>query len=133
MRLILLVQVGELSDEITVNKILSAYWTRGPEIWRQTNGRIDAFVSGAGTGGTIAGISVYLKGLQPDLRVVLADPEGSGLYNKVRLCSQQTFMSLTYRRSKKGLCMIQENPKDGVEGIKSTLWLKECKYLLPAT
>jgi cysteine synthase A len=41
-------------------------------------------VSGAGTGGTIAGTSVYLKGVQPDLQVVLADPEGSGLYNKVR-------------------------------------------------
>ena len=87
MRLILLVQVSEPIDEITVNRILSAYWTQGPEIWRQTNGRIDAFVSGAGTGGTIAGISVYLKSVQPDLRVVLADPEGSGLYNKVRLCS----------------------------------------------
>ena len=55
----------------------------GPEIWRQTNGRIDVFVSGAGTGGTIAGTGVYLKGVHPDLQVILADPEGSGLYNKV--------------------------------------------------
>ncbi len=38
----------------------------------------------AGTGGTIAGVAAYLKGMNSDLKVVLADPEGSGLYNKVK-------------------------------------------------
>ncbi|KDQ21205.1 hypothetical protein BOTBODRAFT_141525 [Botryobasidium botryosum FD-172 SS1] len=64
----------------------------GPEIWRQTGGRIDAFVSGAGeyirpmgTGGTIAGIGAYLKKMTDKVRVVLADPEGSGLYNKEKV------------------------------------------------
>jgi len=56
----------------------------GPEIWRQTNGGVDAFVSGAGTGGTIAGVAAYLKSMNPAVKVVLADPEGSGLYNKVK-------------------------------------------------
>ncbi|OSD07034.1 PALP-domain-containing protein [Trametes coccinea BRFM310] len=56
----------------------------GPEIWRQTSGWIDAFVSGAGTGGTIAGTGQYLKAKKPDILVALADPEGSGLYNKVK-------------------------------------------------
>ncbi|KAG5720481.1 Cysteine synthase 2 [Termitomyces sp. T112] len=56
----------------------------GPEIWRQTNGRIDAFVSGAGTGGTLAGIGQYIKSLNKNVVVALADPEGSGLYNKVK-------------------------------------------------
>ncbi|KAH7920617.1 PALP-domain-containing protein [Leucogyrophana mollusca] len=56
----------------------------GPELWRQTNGKLDAFVSGAGTGGTIAGIGRYIKSMNEDVRVVLADPEGSGLYNKVK-------------------------------------------------
>ncbi|KDQ55692.1 hypothetical protein JAAARDRAFT_59673 [Jaapia argillacea MUCL 33604] len=56
----------------------------GPEIWRQTSGRVDAFVAGAGTGGTIAGTGQYLKSMNEDLEVVLADPEGSGLYNKVK-------------------------------------------------
>ncbi|KAF9497988.1 PALP-domain-containing protein [Pleurotus eryngii] len=56
----------------------------GPEIWRQTDGRVDAFVSGAGTGGTIAGVGQYLKSMNEDVIVALADPEGSGLYNKVK-------------------------------------------------
>lgn len=56
----------------------------GPEIFEQTNGRLDAFVSGAGTGGTISGVALYLKPKVPGLKVVLADPPGSGLYNKVK-------------------------------------------------
>ncbi|KAH7889049.1 tryptophan synthase beta subunit-like PLP-dependent enzyme [Phlebopus sp. FC_14] len=60
------------------------YEGTAPEMWRQTNGEMDAFVSGAGTGGTIAGIGRYIKSMNEDVKVVLADPEGSGLYNKVK-------------------------------------------------
>ncbi|GAM82691.1 hypothetical protein ANO11243_006740 [Dothideomycetidae sp. 11243] len=56
----------------------------GPEIWAQTGGRLDAFVAGAGTGGTISGVALALKPRLPGLKVVLADPQGSGLYNKVK-------------------------------------------------
>ncbi|KAJ5528131.1 Cysteine synthase 2 [Penicillium frequentans] len=56
----------------------------GPEIYIQCNGKIDAFVAGAGTGGTISGVARYLKPLLPGITVVLADPQGSGLYNRVR-------------------------------------------------
>src|SRR5580704_2981351 len=48
--------------------------TTGPEIWAQTNGRIDAFVAASGTGGTFAGVSEYLKSRRKSIRCVLADP-----------------------------------------------------------
>lgn len=60
------------------------YQGTGPEIWRQSGCKVDAFVSGAGTGGTIAGAGQYLREKNPKIIVVLSDPEGSGLYNKVK-------------------------------------------------
>jgi cysteine synthase len=55
----------------------------GPEIWEQTNGRVDAFVASSGTGGTLAGTSEYLKSRNAKVRTVLADPPGSALYEYV--------------------------------------------------
>ncbi|MDE2347709.1 MAG: cysteine synthase A [Gammaproteobacteria bacterium] len=56
----------------------------GPEIWAQTGGRIDAFTCACGTGGTLAGTALALKARNPDVRIVLADPEGSALYGWVK-------------------------------------------------
>jgi cysteine synthase A len=58
--------------------------TTGPEIWEQTSGRVDAFTCACGTGGTLAGVASTLKARDPRVRIVLADPEGSGLYGWVK-------------------------------------------------
>jgi cysteine synthase len=55
--------------------------TTGPEIWRQTNGKIDGFVSAVGTGGTLAGIGIFLKERNAKIRIGLADPMGAALYS----------------------------------------------------
>ena len=58
--------------------------TTGPEIWAQTDGRVDAFTCASGTGGTFAGVSHYLKSMRKSVRCVLADPPGSSLYEYFR-------------------------------------------------
>ncbi len=57
------------------------YRTTGPEIWRQMQGRIDFFVAGMGTGGTLCGVARYLKEQDPSIRVIAVDPVGSVFYD----------------------------------------------------
>jgi cysteine synthase A len=57
------------------------YETTGPEIWQQTDGKVDAWITSTGTGGTYAGVAMYLKEKNPNIKTVLADPMGSGLYS----------------------------------------------------
>src|SRR5580658_1545515 len=81
---------GELPNAIWANQFDNTanrrahLETTGPEIWEQTGGRIDAFVSASGTGGTLAGVSEYLKSRTARVRTVLADPPGSALYEYIR-------------------------------------------------
>jgi cysteine synthase A len=62
----------------------SHYETTGPEIWSQTDGKIDAWVAATGTGGTYAGVTLFLKEQNPQIKCVVADPMGSGLYSYVK-------------------------------------------------
>jgi cysteine synthase A len=64
----------------TANR-MGHYHTTGQEIWRQTDGKVDAFTCAVGTGGTLAGTGMALKEHNKDIRIVLADPMGSALFN----------------------------------------------------
>ena len=89
---------GRLTEEIAASDPAGAIWanqfdnvankqghyeTTGPEIWAQTDGSVDAFTCSVGTGGTLAGVSRYLKEQSKDVQIVLTDPLGSALFNWV--------------------------------------------------
>ena len=67
----------------TANR-LAHYESTGPEIWAQTDGTVDVFTCAVGTGGTLAGTARYLKEQSADIRIALADPLGSALFNWVK-------------------------------------------------
>ena len=60
---------------------LAHYTSTGPEIWQQTDGKVDAFVSTVGTGGTLAGTSTFLREMKRDIIIGCADPRGAAMYN----------------------------------------------------
>jgi cysteine synthase A len=87
---------GRLADQLAKTDSNGAIWanqfdnianrqahieTTAPEIWQQTGGKVHGFVASVGSGGTLAGVSIGLKAMNPDIRIVLADPMGSALYN----------------------------------------------------
>jgi cysteine synthase A len=87
---------GTLAEELAATEPNGAIWanqfdnianrrahyeTTGPEIWEQTDGKVDAFVASVGTGGTIAGTGFFLKERNKDVKIYLADPMGSALFN----------------------------------------------------
>jgi cysteine synthase A len=87
---------GRLAEELAAKEPDGAIWANqfdntanrrahlegtGPEIWRQTDGQVDGFVSSVGTGGTLAGVGMALKERNPDVVIALADPHGSAIYS----------------------------------------------------
>jgi len=87
---------GRLAESLNETEDNGAWWanqfenlanrsfheeTTGPEIWQQTDGDVDGFVSSVGTGGTLAGVARALRARKPDVKIALSDPEGSGLHN----------------------------------------------------
>jgi cysteine synthase A len=76
---------GYFADQFeNIHNFYAHYNNTGPEILRQTQGKIDALVLGAGTGGTLAGCARFLKPRINNLKVIVADPPGSGIYFKVK-------------------------------------------------
>ncbi len=86
---------GRLADDIAKENPNGAIWanqfdntanrrahfeTTGPEIWDQTGGKVDGFICAVGTGGTLAGVGMYLKDRNPDIQIGLADPMGAALF-----------------------------------------------------
>jgi cystathionine beta-synthase len=75
--------IAQETDAFYVNQFANTanreahYATTGPEIWKQLDGRVDALVCGVGTGGTLSGAGSYLREKNPDIDIVLADPQGS--------------------------------------------------------
>ncbi|MBW4644311.1 MAG: cysteine synthase A [Goleter apudmare HA4340-LM2] len=80
----------ELDNAIWANQFdnlanrLAHYETTGPEIWAQTDGKVDAWTASTGTGGTYAGVSLYLKEKNPAVKCIVADPLGSGIYSYLK-------------------------------------------------
>ena len=69
-----------LGQYFNLENVEAHYRTTGPEIWKQTRGRLDCLVGGVGTGGTVSGVARYLKEQNPRIEIVAADPEGSVYY-----------------------------------------------------
>jgi cysteine synthase A len=87
---------GRLAEELNQSEPNGAIWARqfdnqanrrghyettGPEIWRQTDGKVDGFICAVGTGGTLAGVAMALKERNPEVKIGLADPPGAALFN----------------------------------------------------
>jgi cysteine synthase A len=66
------------------DNVKAHYTTTGPEIWEQTEGKVDAVVMGCGTGGTLSGVGRFLKERRRDIQVIVSDPGGSVLYSHVK-------------------------------------------------
>ena len=81
---------SEMENAIWANQFdnlanrIAHYETTGPEIWEQTDGKVDAWVAATGTGGTFAGVSLFLKEKNSQVKTVVADPMGSGIYSYVK-------------------------------------------------
>ncbi len=72
--------------------------TTGPEIWRQTEGKVDGFTCAVGTGGTLAGVAFALKARNPDIRIAAADPMGAAIYSWIKTGELKAEGSLHHRR-----------------------------------
>ena len=77
------IEGGFIPSQFTNNANPTAHFnTTGPEIWEDTDGKVDIFVAGVGTGGTVSGVGNYLKSKNPNVKVVAVEPAGSPVLSK---------------------------------------------------
>ena len=77
------IEGGFIPSQFTNSANPTAHFnTTGPEIWEDTDGKVDIFVAGVGTGGTVSGVGKYLKSKNPNVRVVAVEPAGSPVLSK---------------------------------------------------
>lgn len=97
------------------------YLSTGPEIWEQTEGKVDAFICSVGTGGTLAGTSLFLKEKNKNILVGCADPHGAGMYN--------------YFKTGKAEATKGDSVTEGIGLNRETVMIKDIKvdrpYLIP--
>src|SRR3954467_983566 len=105
----------------TVNR-QAHFETTGPEIWTQTNGRVDAFTAASGTGGTFAGVSEYLKSRRRAIRSRALDPPGSSLFSYVR---SGTLKSPGSGRDPQGIGIARITAKLNVAPIDDAIHVEE--------
>ena len=87
-------KASEIADEIPGSFIAGQFvnpsnpkihrLTTGPEIWQDTNGNVDIFISGVGTGGTLTGAGEYLRSMKPDIKIIAVEPSGSPVLSSGR-------------------------------------------------
>ena len=96
------------------NNVLAHYETTGPEIWRQTSGKITHFIAGVGTGGTITGVGRYLKERNPDIKIIGVLPKDpiQGLKN-IKITPKPEIIDLSVVDE-----LIEVNLKDAVKNVR---------------
>jgi cysteine synthase A len=107
--------------------------TTGVEIWEQTGGKVDAFTCSCGTGGTLHGTARALKAKNPGVKVVLADPHGSGLYSWVKtgtVSAEGNSITEGIGQASKVPAVLEGAPIDDAVRISDAEALEQCFSLL---
>ena len=108
---------GRLAEELAQTETNGAIWanqfdnvanrqahieTTGPEIWQQTDGKVDGFICAVGSGGTLAGVAIALKQHNPNVKIAAADPLGAAIYSWIKTGKLEIARLFHHRRHRPG-------------------------------